>query len=729
MEKQHSVPNRPMYESGGRPSGVDLSRAPCTRRDSDPVCQLLWRLEACNELLGHIGYQLREEEDDDLGDLRLVLNPRQLAVHPWRHPIMPGVHSSAAMELFQSLCAVHRCVTLVELDYDVARYEPLLSAIRGGVGVKRLHVYDFHNIPRDVPALFHVVLKLVTSMEHVDELAFRKRHHHCVDSVPLPTFSLSLAKGTTLKKLHVADLNFRDSEVTQLIALLMDSNTVTELAVGTSVCTFAGTETSLGFADYLAKARGTLRSLTLRSVGFCSEPDMARLVDTICEMTVLEELVVDMVPCGREGTDVFAEVLAWNTSLRHLTVVLPPWWDRCMFQDVFDEPDSRFRSVRRWLTGLAHTTTLETLTLDMLGFLQEECRMLFLAVSESTSVWRMTVHRLLEWGCIEQACRVIREYGLTERVVIRDHNMSSNSMFKLPTCPEVKAVTVYSSWFQAASCDIRAVFGCLAACGHLTSLRIHLSGDAFNYSVLAALASYLTGPNRLRDVEVHLYASLYNELHIPHDALESPLIKAVSCNTNLNKLALRQRHLSEADCRLLADAFRRNPNLHDLTLSAANSGRFLQLFAPAVARNYTLLNVSLTTTEGSDDEMTVVVEVARRNRSLVSRAARFVLDDNRSLYCASAVEYVSRHPRLVEILMDKAAVGEARAREMIRRALDSISGLDEFMMAVRVVKYKVECLRRPGAGIQLDQLNHDCWLHVRQYLKVADVLQDHDTAP
>ncbi|KAH7978946.1 hypothetical protein HPB49_007523 [Dermacentor silvarum] len=121
--------------------------------------------------------------------------------------------------------------------------------------------------------------------------------------------------------------------------------------------------------------------------------------------------------------------------------------------------------------------------------------------------------------------------------------------------------------------------------------------------------------------------------------------------------------------------------------------------------------------------MNVLVDVARRNRSLVARATRFVLDDDRSFYCASAIEFVSRHPKLAETLQDRAAVGERRAKEMIRSALDSISGLEAYMTAVGVAKERVECCPRPAAGIQLDQLNHDCWLHVRQYLKVADVLQ------
>ncbi|XP_075724161.1 uncharacterized protein LOC142766823 [Rhipicephalus microplus] len=729
MEQEHSAPEQPQNECTTRSSSADLRNTPCTRGDGEPVCQLLWHLEECNHLLFPIGYQLIDQEDDDAGELRLVLHPQQNALRQWESFILSGVHARKAIELFQSLCAVHRCVTLVELDYKIAMSKPILSAIQGGVGVKRVHVYDIHDITRYYPALNNVVLSLVSTMEHVDELVFRKRHQGSISIVPLSSFSLNGAVATTLKRLDVADVNLGDSEVTKLITLLMGNDTMTDLAVGTSVCTFAGSKTSLGFADYLAKAKDTLRSLTLRSVGFCSAPYLARLVNTICKMTVLQELVVDMVPCGKEGTDIFAKVVGRSTSLRHLTVVLPQWWDRCMLNDVYQDPDGRFRSVRRWLAVLPHTNTLETLTLDMMGFLQDECRMLFLALSENSSIRKVTVHRLLEWGCIEFACRVIRACDLAERVVISNHNVSPNSLSKLPTCPEVKAVTVYSHWFQTTLCDIRVAIGTLATCGHLRSLQMHLFDDALSNYVLTTLASCLVAPNRLSDVEVNLHIRLYNPLHGLHCALECPLIRAVSCNPNLNRITLRQFQLSEVDCQLLTDALRRSTNLHGLVLSGDNSGRFLQLMAPMALKNYTLLYVSLSTTDDSDDEMKILVEVTRRNRSLISRAARFVLGENRSPYCAAAIEFVSRHPRLVQVLMHKAAVGEERARKMIRRALESISSMDSFMMVVRVVKDHVECVRQPDGSTQLDQLNYDCWLHVRQYLKVADVLHDCEPVP
>ncbi|XP_037567129.1 uncharacterized protein LOC119446693 [Dermacentor silvarum] len=144
---------RPHCDSPGS-HRFDLRRLRCTRSDSAAVCQLLWRLEACNQLLSHIGFQLREEEEDDIGELRLVLTPRQACTPPTRI----GARSRAAMDLFQRLCGAHRCISLVELDYDVARCEVLLAAIRESVGVMRLRIYDLHNIPRDDPGLFDVIL-------------------------------------------------------------------------------------------------------------------------------------------------------------------------------------------------------------------------------------------------------------------------------------------------------------------------------------------------------------------------------------------------------------------------------------------------------------------------------------------------------------------------------------------------------------------------------------------
>ncbi|KAH7961936.1 hypothetical protein HPB52_013617 [Rhipicephalus sanguineus] len=47
--------------------------------------------------------------------------------------------------------------------------------------------------------------------------------------------------------------------------------------------------------------------------------------------------------------------------------------------------------------------------------------------------------------------------------------------------------------------------------------------------------------------------------------------------------------------------------------------------------------------------------------------------------------------------------------------------LHGFMRIAGVVRHQVQCFERTDGRVQLDSLNEYCWLHIRQYLKVADV--------
>ncbi|KAH7939758.1 hypothetical protein HPB52_017152 [Rhipicephalus sanguineus] len=44
------------------------------------------------------------------------------------------------------------------------------------------------------------------------------------------------------------------------------------------------------------------------------------------------------------------------------------------------------------------------------------------------------------------------------------------------------------------------------------------------------------------------------------------------------------------------------------------------------------------------------------------------------------------------------------------------------MCLAGIVKYGVTCKRRDDGQKQLVDLNRDCWLHIRQFLKVGDIL-------
>ncbi|KAH7938682.1 hypothetical protein HPB51_028800 [Rhipicephalus microplus] len=104
-----------------------------------------------------------------------------------------------------------------------------------------------------------------------------------------PARETSTISASQYKARHNFLAEATDPKVTMLISLLMDDDTLFELAFGTLLCTVVGSKMWPGFAHCLAKTRGTLRNLTLQSAGFYSPPD--------CKMIVFQEL--DVVPSSR----------------------------------------------------------------------------------------------------------------------------------------------------------------------------------------------------------------------------------------------------------------------------------------------------------------------------------------------------------------------------------------------------------------------------------------------
>ncbi|KAH7977334.1 hypothetical protein HPB49_000700 [Dermacentor silvarum] len=135
--------------------------------------------------------------------------------------------------------------------------------------------------------------------------------------------------------------------------------------------------------------------------------------------------------------------------------------------------------------------------------------------------------------------------------------------------------------------------------------------------------------------------------------------------------------------------------------------------------NYTLLRVELP--EEYEAENIMVEDVTRRNCGLVARAARFVMG-NEDPFCACALERVSGHAKLVELVESEAGVETTEAIAMIKRALASVRGLDEYMKFCGVAQHRVDCIRQQDGGAQLVDLNEYCWLHIRKYITLEDAM-------
>ncbi|KAL1471632.1 hypothetical protein MTO96_039834, partial [Rhipicephalus appendiculatus] len=89
---------------------------------------------------------------------------------------------------------------------------------------------------------------------------------------------------------------------------------------------------------------------------------------------------------------------------------------------------------------------------------------------------------------------------------------------------------------------------------------------------------------------------------------------------------------------------------------------------------------------------------------------------------AHALEKVSRHPALVRELAEKEGIAADEAARMIRCRLRSVDGMHDFMRLTGVVKERVTCMPPVGdCGVQLQDLNDDCWRLLRRYLSFDDV--------
>nr|XP_050043150.2 uncharacterized protein LOC126540391 [Dermacentor andersoni] len=188
-------------------------------------------------------------------------------------------------------------------------------------------------------------------------------------------------------------------------------------------------------------------------------------------------------------------------------------------------------------------------------------------------------------------------------------------------------------------------------------------------------------------------------------------------------------YMDEQDVYLLADSITSSRNIekvHIGTVTLAESGALVRRLSLGIATNYTLLSVSLDSPVDREaaKHFFTVCDVARRNSGLVALAAQFVTGARPGSISAQALERVSNHPALLELLSESTSMSTEEATATIRSRLRSIEGLQQFMRLAGVVKERVTCNAREDGRMHLADLNEHCWSHVRRYLKLHDVVYD-----
>ncbi|XP_070381051.1 uncharacterized protein [Dermacentor albipictus] len=544
----------------------------------------------------------------------------------------------------------------------------------------------------------------------------------------MPGRSLGLGMDH-LTALDVSEVEMSDNHACWLIRELTENKSITELSVSQWVFGYRDEASNALFARYLAKEDCVLRKLTLKSEAFYYRGlPLREIVDAVCKMNTLEELNADIETTSEvfmSMVTLFAEVIPHSATLRRLR--LPSTSCECLasfWNPYLQLPDHQ---AAKYMESLCQAlqkqnSVLSRLCIDMRTFREADCNAFFHAVAGNKALKTVVVNTL---PCIDRlgsVSRTIRERGLDDRVVVKGHCEHDNTR-QLQQCPQICNATInaeipIANVPRSIIPSLRVVSGC----HHITSLRVVCySCERNEYS---ALAAYIRGSTALTEVEIELIPTpiLWKSPELRE--AEGELVSAVASNTKLVRVNLKGLKLSYDDLKVLARGDSRSLSLTEFAATSAwmfYERRAKQVRSCPVHETEAFLEAS----DPKDGALADIMEVAWKNASAVSDAADFVLGEQDGVEGARALELMRDHPRLLERVMEDADATKAEAKKRIRSALVRVrsSSIDESMTMTGVVKEAVQCLSHPGARrLQLADIGHDCWLHIRSFLKIADVV-------
>lgn len=705
---------------------------PCTN-EHNASCRLLEHCRVFNEVLLGAGLELREDRRAKGRAGALIAVAKSSTCGCVLYGSMEDPRKAKALDLVECLLGQHHCITAVEFNCNLTQRRSLLQAVKRHCSLKSVTVWG-NVFTSDSAACMFKVIKSLSQLESLAFKVYDSQKEWGIDTdMSCSSFDLNMYHLTTL---DVADLILTDIQASRLVQELIENNSITDLAVGECVFLSCDKDSHPLFIRYLSREESTLQKLTLRSANILDSGFLLReLIEVFGTMNNLQELTVDIVLTRRifiDAVTLFAEVVTQSVTLRTLT--LPSTNCGCqapVWSSSAQLPDSKAaQGVEPWLAALRKpNSALNQLCIDLRAFSEPECCAFFDAVAGNNALKLVIVNSL---PCIDRLDRVsnaIREQRLNDRVVIKGHYMYNNTK-QLQQCPQISSVAISASnlWFSRniSMRSINSALKFVGDCAHITTLWVNC--DYFNRKAFSALAACLRGPSSLIDVDLNISHIWNLPTKQERRDVHTQLLSALASNLKLVRVSVTGVLLSDNDLKVLADGASESCRLIDLTITPAcvSYAMHNEICGKEGCCFVHMAEAFPGTSDFKNMALADILEATRRNASAVSAAAQFVVGEQDGVKGARDMELMHDHPRLLEMVREGAGVSSAEAKKMISSAWLRVRrcSLEEFMRMAGVVKEKMECLGHPDARPQLSDINHDCWLNIRDFLKIADVLQN-----
>ncbi|KAL3222947.1 hypothetical protein MRX96_049887 [Rhipicephalus microplus] len=229
----------------------------------------------------------------------------------------------------------------------------------------------------------------------------------------------------------------------------------------------------------------------------------------------------------------------------------------------------------------------------------------------------------------------------------------------------------------------------MTTCYHVTSL--HVSLHVFNEETFAAFTTCVSKSPSVKEILLNtIFPEFYESFRANSQAgVKSmcTLFEALSSNGSITRIQLASSvALNDRYSQALADAVLNNKQLEQLLVRGMNDTSvpvFLNRLVPGL---------------GAQLQLTFCTVHALLNAS-------------------------PKEPVLVGNVRQKVTSSE-EANDMIRHAQRFVRYMDlnTYMRLTGVVKKRVECYDCEDGSLRLDQLYDECWLHIRRFLLIEDVL-------
>ncbi|KAL1486305.1 hypothetical protein MTO96_031440 [Rhipicephalus appendiculatus] len=375
-----------------------------------------------------------------------------------------------------------------------------------------------------------------------------------------------------------------------------------------------------------------------------------------------------------------------------------------------------------WVTPLIQNDVLEEVTLRLSILHPTKWSDYFRSLSTKQNLKMVRIFPDSRYPHFQWFCSELKRSGSEKKVDVL-HTEEIGEDTETLHCKAIR--TAYLSRVQSED-RMLAILRQLPNCQHLEFLSVNIESDHMRLSI--ALAQYLRSTTTLRALDLRVKCVVQEEAP-GRNPWWNLILEAISRSKGVKQLDLRMSGMSVQDSQDLATSVKRSTRIRELTFvntPKANNTAFFRRFSEGIQDNYTLATVEFA---GGLDEDAVshwlaVKEITWRNFGLVKRAARIKEASHFDRYVTGAVERVARYPALMDEVARTAKLDQAELAVLVRDRLMVIRSMDDFMRFVGVVKERVVCHPAEDGRMRLEDLNEDCWSHVRRYLVTDDVKHD-----